>query len=696
MKRISIYLIMSLAAIFAVGCIEDVEFQQKEVVFKAVTDPAVTKTELGEDFSVLWQEEDMITIFHGTDYNSKFKLGSGAGTTEGSFRGIDYEAGMKYDGNYAIYPYSEDNILYDDNTVVLNVNTFQSYKEDGFERNTNPMVAKTEDINDFTLRFYNVCGLIKVSVVGDKKISSALLLGVNDEPLSGECYINVDDMSVTMSEEAETAIMLDCGNGVQLNPYEPTDFWFVVPPVVFEDGFGVYLSDTEGGGMLCYRFKHTEIKRNTVQPMSTITYVPEVEDDGSDDLSALFGDWTGYTTAYTNGSTFEFNLNISADENEDGKLVITLVDPFLLSVGFASSTVLEAYAEMYDDGTGRIVIPNGQEIGFNNGTGEVVYMGIDAPSYDDAERYTDIVMDFRADGKLNVPNAIMIEDDDYFYEVYDGGFTLSKNEDVDGWKGVIETDWEDRTFHHRSVAMRFTADWCGYCPMMAEAFENARKSLSGNLEVISMHCSGGLEFKPGNELKDFYGITGFPTGVVDGRTMVYNYAVETTTELTLEAVADTESSFDAVAGMGWKSEVTGSSVRVDLAAYLKESGSYRMTVLLVEDKIVGYQAGESNNYVHNGVPRAALTDIMGDSFTTADDDEVKTFTYTGEIPSGCDMDNMRIVAYVYAKDSSSGASDGYYINNSASSSLGESLSLAFDVDGGGNTEDITQGDDIDM
>ena len=87
---------------------------------------------------------------------------------------------------------------------------------------------------------------------------------------------------------------------------------------------------------------------------------------------------------------------------------------------------------------------------------------------------------------------------------------------------------------------------------------------------------------------------------------------------------------------------------------------------------------------------------MGDSFTTADDDEVKTFTYTGEIPSGCDMDNMRIVAYVYAKDSSSGASDGYYINNSASSSLGESLSLSFDVDGGGNTEDITQGDDIDM
>ena len=653
MKRISIYLIMSVVAVFAAGCIEDVELPQEEVVFKAVSDQAVTRTELGEDLSVLWQENDMITVFYGSDYNSKFRLGTGAGTTEGSFLGVDYEDGTKYKGNYAIYPYSIYNHLYDVKTVTLNINGTQPYKEGGFDKDMNPMVAKTDDTGDFTLRFHNVCGMLKVSVVGDKKIKSATLSGVNAEPLAGECYVNLNDMTVRMDNTASTSIYLDCGDGVQLDPDEPTDFWFVVPPVVFNDGFGVYLTDAEGGGMLCYRFKHTEIKRNTVQPMSVITYVPENGESEIKDVTIA-----DFNAAKSDEKTlYRINGEVTSISNEQsGNFYVT-------------------------DDTGSVYVygisnwsdyKNGFKVGAN-----VTLVGNRGDYYGVAQLVNGYIESYEP------PQDGGDDDDD-------------DDDDDDGWKGVIETDWEDRTFHHRSVAMRFTADWCGYCPMMAEAFENARKSLSGNLEVISMHCSGGLEFKPGNELMDFYGITGFPTGVVDGRTMVYNYAVETTTELTLEAVADTESSFDAIAGMGWKSEVTGSSVRVDLAAYLKESGSYRMTVLLVEDKIVGYQAGESNNYVHNGVPRAVLTDIMGDSFTTADDDEVKTFTYTGEIPSGCDMDNMRIVAYVYAKDSSSGASDGYYINNSASSSLGESLSLAFDVDGGGNTEDITQGDDIDM
>lgn len=555
MKRISIYFVMSLTAVFMAGCMEEDGIRYEEARFNAVTDLEITRTELGEDLSVLWQESDEISVFSGNSYNNQLVLNTGAGTTEASFTTGQFYYDYDYDLNYAVYPYSEDNQLYDGNTVALNINWLQSYKEGGFDSGMNPMIA-VSDIDDFTLRFRNVCGMLKVSVTGDKKISYAALLGVNDEPLAGPCRVDVNDMTVTFGADAETAVYLYCGEGVQLDPVEPTDFWFVVPPVMFEDGFGVYLNDIDGGSMLCYRYKPTEIKRNKVLSMSTIAYVPD--DQGDDD----------------------------------------------------------------DDDNG------------------------------------------------------------------DGG--------DDEWKGVVETGWESKDFHHCSVAMRFTADWCGYCPMMATAFDMAKEQLDGNLEVLSMHADGGLYFAPCYDLMNYYRITDFPTGVIDGRVLLHNYGEEYTAKYTVEAVNETESMYETISGVNWVSEIKDSEARVDLAVYLKESGSYKITALVVEDDVVAWQNGGGNDYVHNGVPRMAFTSIYGDDFSVSDDNEVVKFTYKGNIPSGCDKDNMKIVVYIHKYSRGSGLVDDYYIDNSASGQLGGTENLVFDTDGSGGTEDIEQGEDIEM
>lgn len=540
---------ISLMTVFAAGCAEEADVQRKTVEFKAFTDDTATRTELGTDLSVLWQENDDISLFLGSSYNNRLVLSSGAGSTEGVFTSGNVYFDNSYDGNYAVYPYSEYNSLYDGETVSLTMNRLQPYVEGGFGEGMNPMVAKTDDILDFTLRFRNVCGMLKVSVVGKKKISYAVLMGADGEPLAGDALVNVNDMSVTMLDEDETIIYLDCGNGVQLDPDVPTDLCFVVPPVVFERGFGVYLMDTEGGEMLCRRLQRTEIKRNTVLPMSVIRYVPDGEDDGGED---------------------------------------------------------------------------------------------------------------------------------------------------DGWKGVVETGWEDKTFHHCSVAMRFTADWCGYCPVMATAFDMAKEQLDGNLEVLSMHADGGLYFAPCYDLMNYYRITDFPTGVIDGRVLLHNYGEEYTAKYTVEAVNETESMYETVSGVNWVSEIKDSEARVDLAVYLKESGSYKITALVVEDDLVAWQNGGGNDYVHNGVPRMAFTSICGDDFSVSDDNEVVKFTYKGNIPSGCDKDNMKIVVYIHKYSRGSGLVDDYYIDNSASGRLGGAENLVFDTDGSGGTEDIEQGEDIEM
>lgn len=280
----------------------------------------------------------------------------------------------------------------------------------------------------------------------------------------------------------------------------------------------------------------------------------------------------------------------------------------------------------------------------------------------------------------------------------DDGGEDDGDDDGGKWLGEVETGWENSSFHHRSVAMRFTADWCGFCPTMAEAFDQAKEHFGGNLEVISMHCSGGLEYNPLNRLANQYGVAAYPTGVVDGWQTVENNEVSVTVQKTIDAVKLTEKTFTPQTGMGWKVALDGRNLKVYLAAYVKDAGKYKITVMAVEDGIVGYQNGKGNSYVHNGVPRIALSDISGDEFTASANDVAK-LTFSAAIPSGCNLDNMRIVAYIQRPlgkdaDKASGDFGGYFIDNSATSYIDEDRSLV--LAGSSGTEDIIQGDDINL
>ena len=133
---------------------------------------------------------------------------------------------------------------------------------------------------------------------------------------------------------------------------------------------------------------------------------------------------------------------------------------------------------------------------------------------------------------------------------------------------------------------------------------------------------------------------------------------------------------------------------LNISAYIKKAGSYKVTAYLVEDKIIGYQAdytyGASDNYEHNGVLRAAFTDVLGDEFTVSQDNEIKDFTYSASVPSGCVNNNLRIVVFVEKADGSE-----YYVDNSATEKVGVQKHLA--VKSGnwiGGNEGIIPGDDI--
>lgn len=269
-----------------------------------------------------------------------------------------------------------------------------------------------------------------------------------------------------------------------------------------------------------------------------------------------------------------------------------------------------------------------------------------------------------------------------------------------------EQDWRETDFYHRSLIMRFTGTWCGYCPWMAEAIEIAKDEHPEKIEAISMHDSGSTLYFNGVDLMiQRFGISAFPTGVVDCRREVNNEAISTTAKNLFQAVQETENNYKAVTGISFSSAINGNTLDVDVSVYAKAAEEFKIAVVLLEDGIVADQAGADPGYIHYDVPRLNLSSSMeGDSFTVSQANSVVPLHFSGIIPDKCVKKNCRVLVYIQRKYGSqkivrtSGYGD-WYVDNCVSGRAGGSVSLALGSDGSshlGGNEDITPGDDIDF
>lgn len=276
----------------------------------------------------------------------------------------------------------------------------------------------------------------------------------------------------------------------------------------------------------------------------------------------------------------------------------------------------------------------------------------------------------------------------------------------------VTGDWKKDPFVHKSLAMRFTATWCGWCPRMNKSFKRAMELYPGKISYVALHnTDSDLAFNQVDPLNSQYGISGFPTGIIDGRVEISNDEVDVAAGKIVDAVKETEEKYGTVTGVEINSSLSGRVAKVDVGVYVKKAGDYKITVLLLEDGIIGYQAnyeGESlSNYVHDNIARVAMSNVQGDAFSVASDNTVKTFSFNTVVPSSCVLANLRVLVYVQRAYGSypviqSGNYGRYFVDNSADVALGESLKLALEGSsgggsgGGGGNEGIVPGGDIDM
>lgn len=283
-----------LAALFVfVGCSQDDVVTpnapiEKPTYYASFADAeADSRTYLDENFMLLWHNDDRISLF-ATTYNEEYAFADATGSNSGAFNAVDkdsYVTGNAISTTYAVYPYNAANAISNSEILTIHFPAEQSYAEDSFGRGANTMVAAAQSSSSKLLPFRNAGGYMVLKLYGENKtVKSIELKGNNEEVISGAAtaeakygYLPL----ITMGAEGGKTITLTCQNAVELGATEAeaTTFWIVVPPITFEEGFTITVTDADGGTYTKSTSKPTTITRNEIKSMSALapTFTGETE-----------------------------------------------------------------------------------------------------------------------------------------------------------------------------------------------------------------------------------------------------------------------------------------------------------------------------------------------------------------------------------------------------------------------------------
>ena len=98
--------------------------------------------------------------------------------------------------------------------------------------------------------------------------------------------------------------------------------------------------------------------------------------------------------------------------------------------------------------------------------------------------------------------------------------------------GTLAAPDYSKDFIRRSLVVRYTGNWCGYCPVMNVALHDAIDQYPDHIVQMNMYQgSGSLSYPDVNAFMDHFGIIGFPTSIFNYYAEVGN---QTSTAMTTE------------------------------------------------------------------------------------------------------------------------------------------------------------------
>lgn len=263
------------------------------MTFKAeIEGDADTKTVLGGQMGdqyrkVLWEPGDSIGVINSLWYNymepfvNTEKEVSDVATFEG-------EADYGDSDYYMFYPYNRNFYCRDDDKIDFTLPSGQRYKDQSFDSGIMPMVAKGRRTERF--QFQSLCGVLALNLTGSETIKSVSFSGRdasgNPIPVAGDFYVYMHYDAypeITPREDGmtSTAVTLDCGEGIAIDPANPTPFYIVLPVGTYNE-FSVVVATTDGKLMLKESKNPLTIKRANVTKTGALAYVADVAVDLSE------------------------------------------------------------------------------------------------------------------------------------------------------------------------------------------------------------------------------------------------------------------------------------------------------------------------------------------------------------------------------------------------------------------------------
>ena len=278
------FFLQSLVCLLAVSCSVH-EMDTKDVasygddVFYASLESSDTRVYLDEDIKILWDKDDLISIFNLTTQNQQYKFDGKTGQNAGTFSQVTEPVGPEEPFPFicAVYPYQNSTIINKEGILTLTLPEEQVYREGSFGPGANTMVSSTQD---HLLKFKNLGGFLVLKLYGrGVSVSSVSIEGHKNEPLSGKATLKPEPgvtPTITMDPTAGKTITLNCETPVELGATkdDPTLFWMVVPPTSFTEGFKLTVTDSHGRVFVKETSANLSVNRNEVLRISAIKVKP--------------------------------------------------------------------------------------------------------------------------------------------------------------------------------------------------------------------------------------------------------------------------------------------------------------------------------------------------------------------------------------------------------------------------------------
>lgn len=208
----------------------------------------------------------------------------------------------------------------------------------------------------------------------------------------------------------------------------------------------------------------------------------------------------------------------------------------------------------------------------------------------------------------------------------------------------------------RPVLEYCTGTWCQWCPCGHDIIRSSIQPNFPKAIIIGYHGPANSSSDPwtgfaGNGIISGLGFSSYPTGIVDrtsapiSRSSWYS-AVANRASIPAPVSIRADRQFNTATRV--------LDISIDSRALAALSGQFRLTVLILEGKMVYAQTGNSScaggsGYIHNHVVRAIITGHLGDNLndgTTWSNGDVITRTYQYTVPASWVTANCEIVAIV--------------------------------------------------